>query len=165
MISEWLKRVGSSIPRGFSRYFILEVLKEKPCTGKEIIDIAIKKSGGEWKPSPGLIYPMLQRLQDEKLIRESDNNKYIITEIGINTNEDLNIINNIVKKQLNVLFRIGNIGKFITMDLLERIKIMSELLNSNMTKDETEQYKKFLRTELEKIEGTENNKWKNISIE
>ena len=28
MISEWFQRVGSSVPRGFSRYFILELLKE-----------------------------------------------------------------------------------------------------------------------------------------
>jgi len=29
MISEWFQRVGSSVPRGFSRYFILELLKKK----------------------------------------------------------------------------------------------------------------------------------------
>ena len=40
MISEWFQRVGSSIPRGFSRYFILELLQKKPHTGKEIIDYA-----------------------------------------------------------------------------------------------------------------------------
>ena len=28
MISEWFQRVGSSVPRGFSRYFILELLKK-----------------------------------------------------------------------------------------------------------------------------------------
>ena len=42
MISEWFQRVGSSVPRGFSRYFILELLKEKTYTGKEIIDYAIE---------------------------------------------------------------------------------------------------------------------------
>ena len=55
MISEWFQRVGSSVPRGFSRYFILELLKEKTYTGKEIIDYAVEQSNGIWKPSPGLI--------------------------------------------------------------------------------------------------------------
>ena len=31
-------------------------------TGKEIIDKAILQSHGKWRPSPGLIYPMLGRL-------------------------------------------------------------------------------------------------------
>ena len=66
MISEWFQRVGSSVPRGFSRYFILELLKEKTYTGKEIIDYAVEQSNGIWKPSPGLIYPLLGRLLDEK---------------------------------------------------------------------------------------------------
>ena len=71
MISEWFQRVGSSVPRGFSRYFILELLKEKTYTGKEIIDYAVEQSNGIWKPSPGLIYPLLGRLLDEKLIEET----------------------------------------------------------------------------------------------
>ena len=55
MQSEWIQRVGSSVPRGFSRHFILETLKKKPHTGKELIDFAIKQTEGKWKPSPGLI--------------------------------------------------------------------------------------------------------------
>jgi hypothetical protein len=70
MISEWFQRVGSSVPRGFSRYFILELLKKKSHTGKEIIDYAVEQSNGIWKPSPGLIYPLLGRLLDEGLIEE-----------------------------------------------------------------------------------------------
>ena len=69
MQTEWIQRVGSSVPRGFSRHFILETLKKKPHTGKEIIDFAIKQSEGKWKPSPGLIYPLLGRLLEEKLIQ------------------------------------------------------------------------------------------------
>ena len=41
MISDWLSRVGSSIPRGFSRRYVLDLLTEQPMTGKEIIDKAI----------------------------------------------------------------------------------------------------------------------------
>ena len=54
MANEWFQRVGSSIPRGFSRYFILDLLTTKPHTGKEIIDAATQQSDGKWKPSPGL---------------------------------------------------------------------------------------------------------------
>ena len=46
MIDSRLNKVGSAIPRGFSRYFLLEALKEKSLTGKQIIDLASEKTGG-----------------------------------------------------------------------------------------------------------------------
>ena len=154
MISEWFQRVGSSVPRGFSRYFILELLKEKTYTGKEIIDYAIEQSNGIWKPSPGLIYPLLGRLLDEKLIEETKNGRYQLTKQGKETAQDVDKINDIVKKQLEVLFRLGNVGRFVALDLLEKISSMGTILSSNitnMTDEETQKYKKFLQDELDKM--------------
>ena len=37
MFREWTQRVGSAVPRGFSRYYILQQLKEQPHTGKKIV--------------------------------------------------------------------------------------------------------------------------------
>ena len=169
MISAWFQRVGSSIPRGFSRYYILEVLKKKPHTGKEIIDVAVKQSEGIWKPSPGLIYPLLGRLLDEGLVEETNSGKYQITRKGRSTADDLDVVNDIVKKQLDVLFRIGNVGRFVAMDILERISNMGALLSSNvanMTKEETTKYKKFLESELKKLEKqTSKKKAKEIKID
>jgi len=169
MISQWLQRVGSSVPRGFSRYYILELLKKKPYTGKEIINAAVKQSEGIWKPSPGLIYPLLGRLLDEGLIEETNSGKYQITRKGKATADDLEAINDIVKKQLDVLFRIGNVGRFAVMDILEKISSMGALLSSNvsyMTKEETSKYKKFLDSELKKLEKqTGSRKAKEIKID
>ncbi|KAF6242045.1 PadR family transcriptional regulator [Nitrosopumilus sp. b1] len=156
MMSEWFQRVGSSIPRGFSRYFILELLKEKPHSGKEIIDHATKQSQGIWKPSPGLIYPLLGRLLDEKLIEETKDGRYQITKKGKDTAADVDKVNDIVKKQLDVLFRIGNVGRFVAMDVLEKVSTMGSMLSSNvanMTEQETQKYKKFLESELKKVES------------
>jgi len=157
MISEWFQRVGSSIPRGFSRYYILELLKKDPHTGKEIIDHATEESEGSWKPSPGLIYPLLGRLLDEGLIEETKDGKYQITKKGKSTAEDVEKINDVVKKQLEVLFRLGNVGKFVAIDILEKVTTMGSLLSanaSNMTKEETEKYRKFLKSELQKMENS-----------
>ncbi|MEE8181005.1 MAG: PadR family transcriptional regulator [Nitrosopumilaceae archaeon] len=169
MISDWIKRVGSSIPRGYSRYFILELLKKKSHTGKEIIDHATEQSGGIWKPSPGLIYPLLGRLLDEGLIEEIKDGKYQITKKGKATAEDVEKINDVVKKQLEVLSRLGNLGKFVAMDIIEKIASMGALLStnaSNMTKNETERYRKFLKSELERLGvKTTERKGKQIKIE
>lgn len=153
-MANWLQRVGSSVPRGFSRYFILDLLKKNPCTGKEIINVATKQSEGKWKPSPGLIYPLLGRLLEENLIQEYKNGKYQITRKGKTTTDDLATINNIVKNQLDVMFRIGSVGKFVAVDLLERVSSMASILSSNvpnMTKTESAKYKKLLESELKKV--------------
>jgi len=161
MISDWFQRVGSSVPRGFSRYYILELLQKKSYTGKEIIDNAVKESDGKWKPSPGLIYPLLGRLLDEELIEETKNGKYQISKKGKNTLNDLESFNDIVKKQLDTILRMGNIGKFVAMDVLERVTILGNLLSSNvekMTKTEAEKYRKFLESELKKIDNISKSK-------
>ncbi len=169
MISDWFQRVGSSVPRGFSRYFILELLKKKPHTGKQIIDHAVEQSQGAWKPSPGLIYPLLGRLLDEGLVEETDDGKYEITKKGKTTAADLDKINEIVKKQLEVIFRVGNVGRFVAMDLLDKIFTMGGLLSSNavnMTDQETKKYRKFLESELQKLdEISPKNRGKTIKIE
>jgi DNA-binding PadR family transcriptional regulator len=154
MVSEWFQRVGSSIPRGFSRYFILELLKEKPYTGKEIINYAVEQSNGIWKPSPGLIYPLLGRLLDEGLVTEPEDGRYQLTKQGEETAQDVDKVNDIVKKQLDVLFRLGNVGRFVVMDMLEKISAMGSVLSSNfanMTEEETRKYTEFLELELKKI--------------
>ena len=169
MISEWFQRVGSSVPRGFSRYFILELLKKTPHTGKEIINYAVEQSNGIWKPSPGLIYPLLGRLLDEGLIEETKDGKYQLTKKGEDTASDVDKVNDIVKKQLEVLFRLGNVGRFVAVDLLEKISAMGSILSSNfsnMTDDETKKYKQFLESELKKIQEKKGNKKaKEIKIE
>lgn len=168
MINSWLDRVGSVVPRGFSRYFILELLKKKPHTGKEIIDSAVKQSDGIWKPSPGLIYPLLGRLLDEGLVEETNQGKYQITRKGKSTADDLETVNKIVKNQFDVLFRIGNVGRFAAMDILEKIATMGSILSSNasnLTKEETGKYRKFLESELHRINEAKKKKGKEIKID
>lgn len=154
MISDWFSRVGSAIPRGFSRHYILEILSEQPMTGKEIIDKAIVQTGGKWKPSPGLIYPLLGRLLGEGLIEEHENGRYRVTKKGISISSDIKSAHNIIQKHLEVVLRIGNMGRFMTMDLLDRISAIGSTLSSNldrMTEEEKNKYKEFLVNELNKL--------------
>jgi DNA-binding PadR family transcriptional regulator len=56
--------------RGDVRAAILAVLNEQPMNGYQIIQEIAERSGGMWKPSPGSIYPTLQQLEDEGLVRQ-----------------------------------------------------------------------------------------------
>ena len=154
MGSEWLERVSSSIPRGLSRYYVMNILKEKPHTGKEIIEEAIRQSGGIWKPSSSLVYPLLGRLLDEGLAEEIEGGRYRLTAKGVKTTEDAWRIEEAVKRQLDVFLRIGNAGRFVTADLLERLSLIASALGSNaksMTGEELAKYKQFLNSELERL--------------
>ena len=154
MFEQWAQRVGSAVPRGFSRYYILKQLQKMPHTGKEIINSAVEESDGKWKPSPGLIYPLLGRLLDEGLIEETEDGKYQITDEGKTISKDLEVFNRNMKEQIDTVMKMANVGKFMAMDVLERVTILGNLLSSNvsnMTNHEVEKYKKFLKSELEKI--------------
>ncbi|MBT4327029.1 MAG: PadR family transcriptional regulator [Candidatus Nitrosopelagicus sp.] len=161
MFEQWAQRVGSAIPRGFSRYYILKQLQKMPHTGKEIINSAVEESDGKWKPSPGLIYPLLGRLLDEGLIEETEDGKYQITDEGKTISKDLEVFNRNMKEQIDTVMKMANVGKFMAMDVLERVTILGNLLSSNvsnMTNHEVEKYKKFLKSELEKIKEMDSKK-------
>ena len=161
MFEQWAQRVGSAVPRGFSRYYILKQLQKMPHTGKEIINSAIEESDGKWKPSPGLIYPLLGRLLDEGLIEETEDGKYQITDEGKTISKDLEVFNKNMKEQIDTVMKMANVGKFMAMDVLERVTILGNLLSSNvtnMTNHEIEKYTKFLELELKKIKEMDSKK-------
>jgi DNA-binding PadR family transcriptional regulator len=158
MGSNWLDRVGSVIPRGFSRHYILGLLKKQPMSGKEIIDKAILESEGIWKPSPGLIYPLLGRLLDEGLIDQSEDGRYKITPKGIGMTKDIESVQRIFQKQLEVMLRVGSVTRFAALDLIDRVSNIGSALSSNldkMTEQERDRYKQFLTTELTELEDKE----------
>lgn len=58
--------------RGEVRLAVLALLAEEPRHGYQMIQEIETRSGGSWKPSPGSVYPTLQQLEDEALIRAED---------------------------------------------------------------------------------------------
>lgn len=76
----------AKVGRGDVRLAILHLLKEEPMHGYQIMQEIKDRSNGIWQPSPGAIYPTLQQLEDEGLVRaEEDEGKkvYRLTEEGI----------------------------------------------------------------------------------
>ncbi len=58
--------------RGDVRSAVLALLTEEPMHGYQIIQEIGRRSGGAWKPSPGSVYPTLQQLEDEGLVRADE---------------------------------------------------------------------------------------------
>ncbi|KTR86329.1 PadR family transcriptional regulator [Leucobacter chromiiresistens] len=79
------KRAGSRMARGDVRAAVLALLAEEPMHGYQIIREIERRSGGEWKPSAGSVYPALQMLADEGLISAEESNgrkTYALTDAG-----------------------------------------------------------------------------------
>ncbi|HTS98767.1 MAG TPA: PadR family transcriptional regulator [Streptosporangiaceae bacterium] len=60
---------GPRAKRGDVRAAALALLAEEPMNGYQIIQAITERSDGMWRPSPGSVYPALQQLEDEGLIR------------------------------------------------------------------------------------------------
>lgn len=76
---------GRRANRGDVRAAILALLAESPMHGYQIISELDQRTGGVWKPSPGSVYPTLQMLEDEGLVRpeaEGGKNVFHLTDAG-----------------------------------------------------------------------------------
>ena len=65
------------------RNWVILVLSRSPRNGAEIMDEIETMSFGWWRPSPGSIYPALESLTKEGIIRKRSDNRYELTEAGV----------------------------------------------------------------------------------
>jgi DNA-binding PadR family transcriptional regulator len=79
-------RGGRMFEQGDLRYVILRLLEEKPRHGYEIIKALEERFNGAYAPSPGVVYPTLQLLEDQGYARvrpvEEGKKVYEITDAG-----------------------------------------------------------------------------------
>src|SRR5581483_7541315 len=71
--------------RGDVRHALLLLLAEEPRNGYQLMQTIEERSGGRWRPSPGSVYPALAQLEDEGLIRSTDQDSgraFEITDAG-----------------------------------------------------------------------------------
>jgi DNA-binding PadR family transcriptional regulator len=73
----WRMRLGQ---RGWLRPTVLKILEDKPMNGIEIMNKIQEMSMGWWRPSPGSIYPLLEVLNTENMIRKREDGKYELTQ-------------------------------------------------------------------------------------
>ncbi len=77
---------NAGVPKGFLHHLTLQLLKQRPMSGSEIMDQLQEYT--DWRPSPGSVYPLLSLLQDEGLIRPHEDGdpslkRFDLTEAGL----------------------------------------------------------------------------------
>ena len=71
--------------RGEVRYLVLEAIAEHARHGYEIIQHIEQRAGGSYRPSPGVVYPTLQMLEElghARVVEEEGRKAYAITDAG-----------------------------------------------------------------------------------
>jgi len=158
----YVSKVAGNVPRGFTRFYVLYLLSERPMTGKGIIDESVKRSGGEWVPSPGLIYPLLGRLVRDGLASETDGGGFQISEGGIKALKQYSKMQEQIDRQFQLVNRLGvsmyAAGKFIAEEAMDRISVVTSSFKDRVSKRSgdaqkrfDEMYEEFLLGELERL--------------
>ncbi len=87
--SDWRQRGSNGhrgrARRGEARFLLLDVLKDGPLHGYEIIRLLHERSSGAYTPSPGTVYPTLQHFEDIGLVtvnQEESRKVYQLTDEG-----------------------------------------------------------------------------------
>ena len=57
----------------------LRMLYDGPKNGAELMDAIETMTRGRWRPSPGSVYPMLEDLTTERLVKKRDDGRYELT--------------------------------------------------------------------------------------
>jgi DNA-binding PadR family transcriptional regulator len=82
---------GPRARRGDVRAAVLALLAERPMHGYEMIREIEERTEGAWTPSAGSIYPTLQLLEDEGLIRGEESEgkrRFTLTDSGVAAQEE-----------------------------------------------------------------------------
>jgi DNA-binding PadR family transcriptional regulator len=85
MFSDWWRDPAPRCERGLVRWLVLDAISAQPRHGYEIIQAVADKSGGTYKPSPGVVYPTLQMLEDvghARTLAQAERKTYEITAEG-----------------------------------------------------------------------------------
>jgi len=157
-----MSKISGKVPRGFTRFYVLHLLTERPMTGKEIILEAEERSRGDWTPSPGLIYPLLGRLVRDGLIAETDEGGFTITEKGEGALQQYTKLQRQLERQLELVNELGlsvySKGKFVAEEAINRISGVTSSVWDRVTERSgkaqqsfEEKYEEFLHAELERV--------------
>ncbi|MBU7015696.1 MAG: PadR family transcriptional regulator [Theionarchaea archaeon] len=71
----------------FLELYTLRILSQAPCAGYDLIKDIEERTDGKWVPSKGMVYPLLNRMEEKGLIEvlevgERSKKLYTITEKG-----------------------------------------------------------------------------------
>jgi len=136
---------------------ILDLLKDKPRHGYDIIRELEELSYGFYKPSPGVIYPTLQMLEEmgyASSTEQEGKRVYSITEEGRKFMENQSDIADDVRRQMKHKWGFKSIGRMIMV--MKEFHALEDLLGNSFRRldaDKAEQIRQILSQAYQAIES------------
>ena len=134
----------SPFSKGDLKYVILDLLKEKPRYGYEIIRALEERSHGFYTPSPGVVYPTLQMLEEMGYARakERDGKKvYTITDEGKKFLSEQKDFTDEVKSHMKRHWNPENMG--IIMDMMGDFRELGRMMRQRARSIEPDKMKRI----------------------
>lgn len=168
-LRRWLRHTAS-VPKGFLRFHVLKLLREKPMSGSEIMEEVEKQTDGRWRPSPGSVYPLLGWLQAKGYTKDLPRDegwlkRYMLTEKGSHFFEEHASLGERLKEKLELSSPLpfGRLWVGATPEKLIEIRDpikrfamalfnLRKALRGNMTDRAIREVGEFLNSTAEKIE-------------
>ena len=133
---------------GGLRSFVLNLLYEKPLRGSEIIEAIGSKTMGWWRPSPGSIYPLLSKLEEEGYIIKDKEGRYELTQQG---KDELGVHRSVLRG-FSPIGRPSTVEEMLT-EMDSYLDYFSDVSNEmSPQKDKLKELSKRLSEIIEKIE-------------
>jgi DNA-binding PadR family transcriptional regulator len=149
-------RRGSSFQKGDLKYILLDLIKDKPRHGYDIIRELEERSYGFYRPSPGVIYPTLQMLEEmgyASSTEQEGKKVYSITEEGLAFLAKKKDIANGVRSQIKHNWSFKNIGRMALV--MKEYHALENLLGQgfrSLDADRTERIRQVLIRAYQEIE-------------
>jgi DNA-binding PadR family transcriptional regulator len=149
-------RRRSSFQKGDLKYVLLDLIKDKPRHGYDIIRELEDQSYGFYKPSPGVVYPTLQMLEEmgyAESIEEEGKKIYSITEEGLTFLAEKKDVANSVRSQIKQRWSFKNIGRMVSV--MKEYHDLENLLGRgfrSLDADKTERIRQVLSSAYQEIE-------------
>ncbi|MFT4868684.1 MAG: DNA-binding PadR family transcriptional regulator [Colwellia polaris] len=74
--------MGKKLPSDILRYMVLKIFEEGPSYGYEVVSRIEELTDGYWSPSYGTIYPLIQRMEEDNLLRSLDEDELAERELS-----------------------------------------------------------------------------------
>jgi DNA-binding PadR family transcriptional regulator len=148
-------RREASFQKGNLKYVILDLIKDRPRHGYDIIRELEEQSHGFYKPSPGVIYPTLQILEEMGYAQsaETEGKKvYSITEEGLKFLNEKSDIADGVRSRMKNRWNFKNMAKMAAV--MKDYHELEQLIGRNfynLDEDKTERIRRILSETYEKI--------------
>ncbi|MCZ2808809.1 MAG: PadR family transcriptional regulator [Candidatus Bathyarchaeota archaeon] len=165
-IRRWLRHTAS-VPKGLLRFYVLKLLKDKPMSGSEIMEEVKKQTGGQWKPSPGSVYPLLTWLRENSYAKELPREvtgikRYMLTEKGTKFFEEHANFEDKLRKKIGTMAPMFFLRMGLHADGLQELqeparRFVTAIINlwvalrENLTEQALNEVEQFLNDASEKI--------------